>query len=250
MGRQRRDPGKAQELTAAASDAPLPAGLARFSEKPFAAAFRDAQAATGKSLAALAEATGYSRGYLSQVSREANGTRLTRRLVGEIAAALGVPADHFRDWREPRIEQPDLRLLARDPRAVPVLQELAAALKTPSPRRRPPAAGRPLSRDHGTRGYARDAFSETLGNRRGAASVGEQAVQPAGHQPAGDTPDNEALVETLTAIAQHLETSNPGHRCTRQCADTFMRQAEAALAKSHEHRQKPTPPPRDESASR
>src|SRR4051794_11000819 len=100
MGRPRRDPTKASAIAPVPPDAPPPAGLPRFSEESFAVAFRAARAATGKSIAAVAAATGYSRGYLSQVSREANGKRLTPRLIEEISAALGLPPQYFREWRE------------------------------------------------------------------------------------------------------------------------------------------------------
>ena len=70
----------------------------QFSREPFGETVRSLMAETGTTYRTLAERSGLSAGYLHHL---ANGNRPvpSNEVLGSVAKALGVEADHFREYR-------------------------------------------------------------------------------------------------------------------------------------------------------
>lgn len=76
----------------------------RFSDEPFGATIQHLMAETGVTYRALAEKTGLSAGYLNHLVH-GNRPVPSDDVIAELAKALGVEAEHFREVRVRRIAE-------------------------------------------------------------------------------------------------------------------------------------------------
>ena len=76
----------------------------RFSSEPFGTAIQALMTETGTTYRALAERTGLSAGYLNHLVH-GNRPVPSNDVIVSLAKALGVDADHFREYRVRRITE-------------------------------------------------------------------------------------------------------------------------------------------------
>ena len=94
----------------------------RFSREPFGETVRALMAETGTTYRTLAERSGLSAGYLHHVVH-GNRPVPSNEVIGSVAKALGVEADHFREYRVRVVTE---RLEASPPLADRIYRRLSA----------------------------------------------------------------------------------------------------------------------------